>query len=171
MVFPPLSSSAIRWLWLALFIFVLDIATKQMASAWLVCANPVEILPMLDFTLLHNPGAAFGILADQPGWQRWFLAIIATAVSGMLVVWIAQTPREQRWLPIALALILGGALGNLFDRLVYGYVIDFISVHYSGRFFPAFNVADSAISVGAVMMIVDVIKDMRKDAVTKKKST
>ncbi|MBE0482675.1 MAG: lipoprotein signal peptidase [Bacterioplanes sp.] len=164
MTLPTINQSAVRWLWLSLLVFVLDIATKQMASAWLIYARPVEILPVLDFTLLHNPGAAFSMLANQPGWQRCFLSLIAAGVSVMLVVWIVRTPREQVWLPVALALILGGAVGNLFDRVVYGYVIDFISVHYNGRFFPAFNIADSAISVGAAMMIVDVIRDMRRGA-------
>ncbi len=156
-------ASAAIWLWLALAVFVLDIATKQLAEMLLVYAQPVEILPVLNFTLLYNPGAAFSFLADQSGWQRWFFTAIKLAVSIMLIVWITRLPRTLLWLPAALALILGGALGNLFDRVLFGHVIDFISVHWQNAYFPAFNLADSAISIGAVMMVVDVIRETWHD--------
>ncbi len=156
-------ASAAIWLWLALAVFVLDIATKQLAEMLLVYAQPVEILPVLNFTLLYNPGAAFSFLADQSGWQRWFFTTIKLAVSIMLIVWITRLPRTLLWLPAALALILGGALGNLFDRVLFGHVIDFISVHWQNAYFPAFNLADSAISIGAVMMVVDVIRETWHD--------
>ena len=155
--------TAAIWLWLALAVFVLDIATKQLAEMLLVYAQPVEILPVLNFTLLYNPGAAFSFLADQSGWQRWFFTAIKLAVSIMLIVWITRLPRTLLWLPAALALILGGALGNLFDRVLFGHVIDFISVHWQNAYFPAFNLADSAISIGAVMMVVDVIRETWHD--------
>lgn len=155
--------SAAIWLWLAVAVFVLDIATKQLAEMLLVYAQPVEILPVLNFTLLYNPGAAFSFLADQSGWQRWFFTAIKLGVSIMLIVWITRLPRTLLWLPAALALILGGALGNLFDRVLFGHVIDFISVHWQNAYFPAFNLADSAISIGAVMMVVDVIRETWHD--------
>ncbi|QQD20697.1 signal peptidase II [Venatoribacter cucullus] len=155
--------TAAIWLWLALAVFVLDIATKQLAEMLLVYAQPVEILPVLNFTLLYNPGAAFSFLADQSGWQRWFFTAIKLGVSIMLIVWITRLPRTLLWLPAALALILGGALGNLFDRVLFGHVIDFISVHWQNAYFPAFNLADSAISIGAVMMVVDVIRETWHD--------
>ena len=156
-------ASAAIWLWLAVAVLVLDIATKQLAEMLLVYAQPVEILPVLNFTLLYNPGAAFSFLADQGGWQRWFFTAIKLVVSVMLIVWIIRLPRTLRWLPAALALILGGALGNLFDRVLFGHVIDFISVHWQNAYFPAFNLADSAISIGAVMMVVDVIRETWHD--------
>jgi signal peptidase II len=157
-----LKTTALRWWWIVLLVFVVDIATKQFMNEWLSYARPVFVLPVLDFTLLYNKGAAFSFLADQSGWQRWFFTIVSAVVSVVLVFWLKSLPRQQVWLGIALALILGGALGNLFDRALYGYVIDFISVHWEDAYFPAFNVADSAITVGAIMMGVDVIRDSFK---------
>ena len=166
------SRSALIWLWLALAVFVVDIATKQLAEALLVYAQPVKILPVFDLMLVYNPGAAFGFLADKPGWQRWFFTFVSLSVSIMLIVWLKRLPREQIWMPVALALILGGALGSLFDRLVYGHVIDFLSFHwmnpfsfelfgqhYRGYGFPVFNLADTAITAGAVMMAMDVVRE------------
>lgn len=150
------------WWFLALTVFVLDMLTKQAAEFWLDYASPVGILPMLDFTLLYNKGAAFSFLADQSGWQRWFFTVISLGVSIMLVFWIKSLPRTALWLPTALALVLGGAVGNLVDRIIFGHVIDFISVHWNQSYFPAFNIADSAISIGAAMMIIDVIRDSRR---------
>jgi signal peptidase II len=156
---PSIKTSALVWVWLTALVFVVDIATKQVAEAWLIYGDPIYLLPVLDFTLLYNKGAAFSLLADQPGWQRWFFTLISVAVSVMLMVWMSRLPRHQRWLGIALALILGGALGNLFDRVLFGHVIDFISVHWQNAYFPAFNIADSAITIGAIMMAIDVIRD------------
>jgi signal peptidase II len=116
---------------------------------------PVEILPVLDFTLRYNPGAAFSFLADQGGWQRWFFTGVATVVSLLLVGWIARLKPEEKALAVGLSLVLGGALGNLYDRVVLGHVIDFITFHWDNAYFPAFNVADSAISVGAAFLIFD----------------
>lgn len=156
--------SALIWLWLALAVFVLDIATKQIAEALLSYGKPVYLLPVLDFTLLYNRGAAFSFLANESGWQRWFFTAISLGVSAVLVAWLKKLPRTQIWLPVALTLILGGALGNLFDRLVYGHVIDFISVHWQQSYFPAFNLADSAITVGAIMMAIDVVLEGKREA-------
>ena len=115
-----------------------------------------------DFTLAYNRGAAFGMLSDAGGWQHWFFALVATAVSAALVVWIWRTPREQKLLPFGLAMILGGALGNLYDRLALGHVIDFISWHYQGWYWPSFNIADAAICVGAACLIIDMFKNPQK---------
>ena len=117
----------------------------------------VPLLPVLDLTLLHNTGAAFSFLSDAGGWQRWFFTAVALGVSAWIALWLNRLPREKRWLSASLALILGGAIGNLIDRVIQGYVVDFIFVHWGDSYFPAFNVADSAITVGAIMMMVDVL--------------
>ncbi len=152
-------TTSLGWIWITVAVFVVDIATKQIAEAMLNYGDPVFLLPVLDFTLLYNRGAAFSMLADQPGWQRWFFTLISAAVSVVLFVWMSRLPKRPAWLGIALALILGGALGNLFDRVAFGHVIDFISVHWDNAYFPAFNIADSAITIGAIMMAVDVVRD------------
>ena len=155
--------SALIWLWLTALVIALDLLTKQLAEQFLSYGQPVSVLPVFDLTLLYNPGAAFSFLAGEDGWQRWFFTAIAMGVSIMLVGWLRNLPRANKWLGVALALILGGALGNLFDRMVYGHVIDFISVHWGSSYFPAFNIADSAICVGAVMMGLDVLLESRRD--------
>jgi len=146
-----------RWYLLAAAVFLLDHLTKWIASNALVYGQPVPVLPVFDFTLVHNHGAAFSFLSDAGGWQRWFFAAIAAGVSGWIVLWIRSLPPGKAWLATGLALILGGALGNLGDRLVLGYVVDFLSVHWGPHYFPAFNLADSAITVGAGMMIIDTL--------------
>jgi signal peptidase II len=113
------------------------------------------VFSWFNLTLQYNTGAAFSFLSDAGGWQRYFFTGVAVLISAVLVVWLYRMPRQQRLLALALALILGGALGNVWDRLVLGHVVDFISVHYGGRYFPAFNLADSAISLGAALMIFD----------------
>lgn len=151
------SRSALAWLWLVVVVVVLDLFTKYQASTLLPYGIPHPQLPVFDLTLLHNTGAAFSFLAQAGGWQRWFFALIAIVVSTVLLVWMARTPYQQRWLGAGLALVLGGALGNLYDRVVQGYVIDFISLHYDGYYFPAFNLADTAITIGAGMLIIDML--------------
>jgi len=140
---------------LVLVVISLDLWTKNMAEAYLVYNQPEFVLPILDFTLRYNPGAAFSFLADQSGWQRYFLTGIASIVSLVLAVWIFRLKAQEKLLAVGLALVLGGALGNLYDRVVLGHVVDFISFHWNNWYFPAFNVADSAISVGAVLLIID----------------
>lgn len=149
------------WMWLSLAVIALDQVTKFLVTRFLELYERVEVLPVLDFTLLHNTGAAFSMLAGAGGWQRWFFIILGSAVSVMLVTWIWRSPRGEKLLPLALALILGGALGNVVDRLLHGYVIDFIHAHWGGAYFPAFNVADSAITVGAALLIVDAFREKR----------
>jgi len=150
-------SSAWRWLGLTLLVVVLDLGSKWLATEMLVYASPVPLLPFFDLTLLHNPGAAFSFLAGAGGWQRWFFVGISLLVCILLVVWLMRTPPQQWWMRLALALILGGALGNLYDRILHGYVVDFISLHYGGWYYPAFNLADSAITVGAAILIIDML--------------
>ncbi len=145
------------WLWVSAVIIALDLYTKHLASSMLVYATPVKVLPVFNLTLLHNPGAAFSFLGDADGWQRWLFSGIAIVVSGFLIVWLKQLRNHQTWLAIALALILGGALGNLYDRLTLGYVVDFLHFHWNESYFPAFNIADSAITVGAGMLIIDAV--------------
>jgi len=144
------------WFWLvfAAWIVVLDQATKAIAVDLLEYARPVAVLPVLNWTLLHNPGAAFSFLSDAGGWQRWFFAGISVVMSCGVTVWLFRLGRGGYLLKIALACILGGALGNLWDRLYLGYVVDFIQVYYEDSYFPAFNIADSAITIGAICLLV-----------------
>lgn len=151
-------SRAGRWLLLATGIIVLDRLTKVLASQYLTLHEPHALMPSLNLTLVHNTGAAFSLLGQAGGWQRWLFILLATAVSVGIVAWLLKTPAERPWIACALALILGGAAGNLWDRVVAGYVVDFIDFYYGAWHFPAFNVADSAITVGAAMILVDGLK-------------
>jgi len=157
----PQRTHPAAWLWLSLFVIGFDQATKFLATRFLDLYERVEVLPVLDFTLLHNTGAAFSILADASGWQRWFFIGLACVVSVVLVVWIWRTPRGEKLLPLALSLILGGAIGNVIDRIWRGYVVDFIHAHWGEAYFPAFNIADSAITIGAALMILDAFRERR----------
>lgn len=144
-----------RWLLITVVIVALDLWTKSLAVASLDYAQPVTLLPILDFTLLYNYGAAFSFLSTAGGWQRWLFTLIALSVSIVLVIWILRLDRKEQWLAVSLALILGGAVGNLYDRMTLGYVVDFIHFHWNNRYFPAFNIADAAITTGAIMMLID----------------
>ena len=146
------------WLSLAAAIVGLDQLSKLFAASGLSYGVPLQVLPGFNLTLLHNTGAAFSIFADGSGWQRWMFIGIAAVVSVWIVSMLKQVPAGARWMPLALTLVLGGALGNCWDRVALGYVIDFVQLCYDTRCFPAFNVADSAISVGAAMIIIDMIK-------------
>lgn len=133
----------------------LDQYTKALASAELQYRVPVEITAWFDLMLAHNTGAAFSFLASAGGWQRWFLAGVALVVSLVVSVWLTRLKHSEKMLGIALGLVLGGGLGNLIDRVSLGYVVDFISWHYNDWYWPAFNIADSAICVGAVLLVWD----------------
>jgi signal peptidase II len=146
------------WYALAVAVVVLDQWSKGLATAYLEYGRPVRLLPVLNLTLHHNTGAAFSFLSQSGGWQRWFFSTVAIVVSAVLVVWLSRLRRPEWLLGLSLALILGGAIGNLWDRLALGYVVDFISVHYESAYFPTFNVADAAISVGAALMILDTLR-------------
>ena len=146
----------------------LDQVTKITATGSLLMYKPINILPGFNFTLMHNPGAAFSFLSDASGWQRWFFTVIAVVVSIAILVWIHRVPRNDKWQLAALSLILGGAVGNVIDRILYGYVVDFIDMYYKGSdclpgfagylgecHWPAFNIADAAISVSVIILIID----------------
>lgn len=156
----PSRTGALLWRYgLALVILILDQATKLWATAQLDYAQPVEVTPFFNLTLLHNTGAAFSFLSEAGGWQTWFFAIVAVAVSLAIVVWLWRLPQQERLQPTALALILGGAVGNLWDRLAQGYVVDFLDFYVGNYHWPAFNIADAAIVVGAVIMIWQSFRD------------
>ncbi len=151
------------WLWLSVLVFVLDQASKLFFENSLSLYQQIVVIPdYFSWTLAYNKGAAFSFLASESGWQRWFFAAIAVVVSAVLVVWLKRLKAHETWLALALALVLGGAIGNLFDRVVYGHVIDFILVHWQNRwYFPAFNLADSAITLGAILLALDMFKPQK----------
>ncbi|HRX70344.1 MAG: lipoprotein signal peptidase [Candidatus Competibacteraceae bacterium] len=143
------------WIWLSLLVIVLDQATKYLAETLLVMHQPVPVIPFFNLMLTYNTGAAFSFLADAGGWQRWFFLGLGMLVSIGLVIWLTRLKPQEKWLAVALALILGGAIGNLIDRAWLGQVIDFIQIYYDRWYWPAFNIADSAITAGAVLLIVE----------------
>ena len=153
------------WLWLTLAVIVLDQWTKWLITSNFVEYQSVTLLPVFDLIRLHNEGAAFSFLSNASGWQRWMFTALGIGVSAGLVVWLRRLPaRGQGLLAAALALIVGGALGNVIDRILLGHVIDFIHVHYQQWYFPAFNVADSSITVGAMLLILDSVLSGRRAA-------
>lgn len=143
------------WLALAVLLVVLDLWTKQLATETLELYRPRVVTDWLNLTLAHNDGAAFSLLAGAGGWQRWFFTVVAVLVSAVLLVWLKRLPHRSRLLPVALVLVLGGALGNLIDRVRLGYVVDFIDIHYQGWHWPAFNLADSVIVVGVLLLLIE----------------
>ncbi len=150
---------ALAWLGVAVLVVVLDLWTKHLASTQLELFQPQAVFSWLNWRLAHNPGAAFSFLAGAGGWQRWFFTVLAIAVSVFLLLWLFRTRREERLVPLALVLVMGGAIGNAIDRLRHGYVIDFIDVHYRGWHWPAFNVADSAIVCGIILLLLDAFRE------------
>ncbi|MGQ4879118.1 signal peptidase II [Billgrantia sp. LNSP4103-1] len=160
---PPMRRP-LRWLWLAAVVVVLDLATKALMSSLLSYGQPVEVLPFFNLTLLHNTGAAFSFLADHPGWQRWFFALVGIGACIGLTIWMSRLKADEKLLGASLALVIGGALGNLYDRLVHGYVVDFLSFHVAGWYYPAFNVADIGITLGAIGLIWESLFEGRKQA-------
>lgn len=151
----------LRWLWLSLVVIVLDLGIKALASAHLDYGRPLEVLPVFNLTLLHNTGAAFSFLAEHAGWQRWFFALIAIGASVGLTVWLTRLKRGETLTAISLTLVIGGAIGNLYDRLVHGYVVDYLSFHWGDWYYPAFNLADTAITLGAVGLVLQSLFESR----------
>jgi signal peptidase II len=146
-----------KWLSVSLLVLVLDQASKLLADAMLALHQPVMLIPSLAITKAYNSGAAFSFLGDASGWQRWFFVGLAVLVSAVLLVWLQRLKASERRTALALSLILGGAVGNLVDRVIYGYVIDFIDVYYGSWHWPIFNIADSAITVGAGLLLLDAL--------------
>lgn len=147
--------NALPWLSLSLVVIVLDLGTKYLALARLEPYQPVAFIEgFWNWTLVFNPGAAFSFLSDAGGWQRWLFSFFAVAISAVLVVWLSRTPRNDWRTALPFALIIGGALGNLYDRIVWGHVVDFIDIYWGTAHWPAFNLADSAIVGGAIGMVV-----------------
>ncbi|MGB8337668.1 MAG: signal peptidase II [Burkholderiales bacterium] len=146
------------WLWLSALVIVLDQITKQAIEKHFAFGESLTITSFFNLVLAYNQGAAFSFLADAGGWQKWFFIFISVAAS-VLITYLLRKHAQEKWFCLALALILGGALGNLIDRILYGHVIDFVQVHGAGYYFPAFNVADSAISIGAALLILHSFKN------------
>ncbi len=144
----------VPWLVLALVLVVADQVTKAWVLAALTPYEPIAVTPFFNLVLVHNTGAAFSLLADAGGWQRWFFVVLTVVIAAVVTVWLVRSARHQRATPLALALVLGGAIGNLIDRLRFGHVIDFLDFHAGGWHWPAFNLADSAITCGAVLLVV-----------------
>ncbi|CAI8873768.1 signal peptidase II [Methylocaldum szegediense] len=154
----------LHWLWLSVLVVVLDQLTKLMVDRSMELYESVGLLPFFQLTYLRNQGAAFSFLSEAGGWQRWFFIGLAAIASVAICYWLSRLGKNQRWEAAAWALVLGGALGNLIDRVAYGYVIDFIDVFYGEWHWPAFNVADSAITIGVVMLLIDSLRPRQSTA-------
>ena len=151
-----------NWLWLSSLVVILDQLSKQIAENSLLLHKPLAVFPGFNWTLMYNKGAAFSFLSQAGGWQRWFFIILSSAISIALIIWLKQLKKDQQVLSAGIAFILGGAIGNVIDRSLYGHVIDFIQVYYKDFYWPAFNLADSAITLGAGLLILDMFIEYKK---------
>jgi signal peptidase II len=159
----PVGASGIRWLWISVLVIAADQLTKLWIERTMVLDEKFAVWPVLNIVRAHNKGAAFSFLADAGGWQRWAFTVLAVGVSIALVVWLRRLAlTTHALLAFGLALILGGAIGNVIDRIEHGYVVDFVEAHWGLHSFPAFNVADAAISIGAALVILDAILEGRR---------
>ncbi|GGI68916.1 signal peptidase II [Shewanella gelidii] len=147
--------SGLRWYWVAVIVILADQLSKQWIVANFELRQTIELLPIFNITYARNYGAAFSFLSDAGGWQRWLFTIIAVGFSALLTYWLRKQPSDMWRLNLAYTLVIGGAIGNLADRLYYGYVVDFLDFYWNTSHFPAFNIADSAICVGAGLIILD----------------
>ncbi|MGZ4968806.1 MAG: signal peptidase II [Methylobacter sp.] len=145
----------LKWLWLSLLAVILDQGSKLTIAGTMQLYESIPVMPFFKLTYVHNTGAAFSFLSDAGGWQRWFFAGLALVISAVIAVWLTRLKKHETLLAVALALVLGGAVGNLIDRLAYGYVIDFLDVYYQSWHWPAFNIADSAITLGVMLMLAE----------------
>lgn len=153
----------LKWLWLAVLSLGLDQATKLTIDAKFQLYESIAIIPsFFNLTYVHNTGAAFSFLSEAGGWQRWFFAALAIIMSTIMTIWLTRLKENETLLAVSLSLILGGAMGNLIDRLFYGYVIDFLDVYYGTYHWPAFNIADSAITIGVALMLIDSFRSQEK---------
>jgi signal peptidase II len=148
----------LKWLWLSLAVIFLDHISKIWAIQLLDIHKPVPVIPFFNLYLAHNAGAAFSFLQDAGGWQRWFFSGIAVFLTIVLLRWMLRLPKQAHWSAAAIAAIIGGALGNLWDRLDHAYVIDFLQLYYQKWYFPTFNIADIAISLGAAIIVIRALK-------------
>lgn len=148
-----------RWLWVSLFVFGLDQASKYWISHAFFLGLYLPVTNFLNIGLFHNTGMAFSLLANHTQWARWVLSGVAGLACVILLIWLSRLPRRQGAKALAVSLILGGALGNLYDRMLYGYVIDFLDFHIHSWHWPAFNVADSAICIGVVILLIKMLRE------------
>ncbi|MDO6617538.1 signal peptidase II [Pseudomonadota bacterium] len=150
--------SGIRWYWVAVLVFIADQLSKQWVLANFELYESIQLLPIFNFTYVRNYGAAFSFLSEAGGWQRWFFTIIAVGFSTLLTIWLRKQSASLWRTNLAYTLIIGGAIGNLVDRLMHGYVVDFIDFYWKTSHYPAFNIADSAIFIGAALIIWEAFK-------------
>ena len=150
------------WLALSIVLLITDQVTKWVVATNMELYQSIDILPVFNFTYVHNYGAAFSFLSEAGGWQSYFFSTIAIVISALLIFWLKKLPATNKLLCSAYALVLAGAIGNLIDRLVHGYVIDFLHVYYQQWNFPVFNIADVAISIGAALLILDAFFEQKE---------
>lgn len=158
-----ISETGFRFLWISIVAIVLDQWTKFAVVDAMYLGQSKQVIPFFNLTYVHNYGAAFSILYDAGGWQRYFLSAVALAVSGVILWWLYKSTKKQVLMCVAFAFILGGAVGNLIDRVLHGYVIDFLDFYMNTYHWPAFNIADSSIFIGAALLIVDMIINKDED--------
>ncbi|MBT7295128.1 MAG: lipoprotein signal peptidase [Candidatus Thioglobus sp.] len=151
-----------KWYFLVLLLIIVDQLTKLLVYGYLKPNESLEITSFLSFSHVHNYGAAFSFLANEDGWQQYFLVMVSSVASLAIAIWMAKTTKQQVFKLLALSLILSGAVGNLIDRAALGFVIDFIDFHYQTFYFPVFNVADMAISAGVVLLILTDLKNNKR---------
>ncbi|WP_445322792.1 signal peptidase II [Ramlibacter sp. AN1015] len=149
------------WIGLAVLLFILDQLTKALILGSYRLGDSTTITSFFNIVRVHNTGAAFSFLASASGWQRWFFTALGIGAA-LFIIWLLRSHAGQRLFAFSLACLLGGAIGNVVDRLVHGYVVDFLQLHYGGWYFPAFNIADAAITAGAVGLILDEILRVRR---------
>lgn len=157
----PVKPRALYWLLFVVVGVILDLLTKKWANTSLLYGESVPILPGLNWTLVYNQGAAFSFLANHDGWQRWFFVAVSSIISIILFVWIRRTKASERLLRVGLVMVLTGAIGNLIDRLMLGYVVDFIHLYYKDYHWPIFNIADIFVSLGVVFIILSSLLESR----------
>jgi signal peptidase II len=145
----------LKWLWLSVLALVLDQGSKLLVDSSMQLFQSIPLMPYFNLTYVRNTGAAFSFLSDAGGWQRWFFAGLALLMSIVIAIWLSRLKQHETLMAVALALVLGGAVGNLIDRLAYGYVIDFLDVYVDSWHWPAFNIADSAIVLGVGLMLLE----------------
>ena len=164
----PLAASGIRLLWISVLVVAVDQLTKLWIERTMLLGDSFAVLPVLDIVRAHNSGAAFSFLAKAGGWQRWAFSGLAVVVSFGLLYWLRTIARATHGLlACGLALILGGAIGNVIDRIEHGFVVDFVYAHWGPHYFPAFNVADAAISIGAALVVLDALREWRREQALK----